>query len=193
MKTLDKPVLVLNKLWHAIRIVPAIRALTLLFTDKASAVDGEDYSMYSWEEWIKITVVEDDECITTSSSLLKIPKVIVLSKYDKFPKKGMKLTKKNIFLRDHFTCQYSGQIVSLNDADIDHVNPKSRGGKTSWNNLVVCSKEINRKKANRTPEEAGLRLLKPPSKPSSQVIYIDPQMKVDPYWEKFIANKINGR
>lgn len=190
MKTLDEPVLVLNKLWNAIRVVPAIRAFTLLFAGKASVIDGDDYNVYSWEDWVELPVEEGDMFVTTSSSSLKIPKVIALSKYDKMPKKGMKLTKRNIFLRDNFTCQYTGKTVSTKNGDIDHVKPKSRGGKTAWNNLVVCSKDINRKKADRTPEEAGLRLLRLPSRPSPQVIYIDPKMDMHPYWKKFIKVRV---
>jgi 5-methylcytosine-specific restriction endonuclease McrA len=99
----------------------------------------------------------------------------------------MKLTKRNIFLRDNFTCQYTGKTVSTKNADIDHVIPKAQGGRTSWENLVVCSKDVNRKKADRTPQEAGLRLLKRPCKPEPQVIYIDPRMDMPPSWKKFIA------
>lgn len=189
MDTLKKPVLVLNKIWMPIRVIPSIRAFTLLFAGKACVIDGDEYNVYSWEDWTELPIEEGDDIIHTSHSSVKIPKVIVLSKYDKLPKKGMKLTKRNIFLRDNFTCQYSGKTVSTKNADIDHVQPKSRGGKTNWSNLVVCSKAINRMKANRTPEEAGLKLLKKPSKPEPQVIYVDPRIDMDPYWEKFITKR----
>ena len=189
MDTLQKPVLVLNKLWMPIRVVQSIRAFTLLFAGKASVVDVEDFSIFTWDEWQKTPTQEGDAVIHTSNSNVKLPEVIVLSNYDKIPKKGMKLTKRNIFLRDNFTCQYTGKTVSTKTADIDHVIPKSRGGKTSWDNLVVCSKPVNRKKADRTPDEAGLKLLKRPTKPEPQVIYIDPKMDMPPSWKKFIAKK----
>lgn len=169
-------------------MIPSIRAFTLLFAGKASAVDVDDYAVFTWDEWLNIPTKESDEVIHTSSSDVKIPEVIVLSKYDKLPKKGMKLTKRNIFLRDNFTCQYTGATVSTKNADIDHVIPKSRGGRTSWDNLVVCSKSVNRIKADKTPQEAGLQLLKRPTKPEPQVIYIDPRMDMPPSWKKFIAN-----
>ena len=190
METLKKPVLVLNKLWAPIRVVPSIRAFILLFAGKASVVDVIDYAVFDWDEWCKLVPGEEDVTITTSMSKVKIPEVIVLSKYDKLPKKGMKLTKRNIFIRDDFKCQYSGATVNTKSADIDHVIPKSRGGKTSWENLVVCSKHINRDKADRTPQEAGLTLLKKPSKPAPQVIYIDPRMNMPESWGKFIAKKV---
>ena len=189
MDALKKPVLVLNKLWTPIRVIPSIRAFTLLFAGKAYVVDVIDYAVFTWDEWSEVIAKTDDEVIHTSNADIKLPEVIVLSKYDKLPKKGMKLTKRNIFLRDEFICQYSGKIVNTKTADIDHVIPKSRGGKTSWDNLVVCSKSINRQKANKTPHEAGLKLLKKPGRPEPQVIYIDPRMDMPKSWASFIAKK----
>ena len=190
MEALKKPVLVLNKLWMPIRVIPAIRAFTLLFADKAHVVSVSDYSVFNWDEWCLTSVEDDDITIQTSNTTVKVPEVIVLSKYDKVPKKGMKLTKRNIFIRDGFTCQYTGEKVSTKTADIDHVIPKSRGGKTSWDNLVVCSKKVNRKKADKTPQEAGLTLLKEPCKPPPQVIFIDPRMEVPESWKKFMSKKM---
>lgn len=187
MGNLQKEVLVLNKLWIAIRIIPAIRAFTLLFAGKASVVDGSDYTIFDWDEWLALPTEEGDDIITTSQSNVKIPKVIVLSRYDKLPKKGMKLTKRNIFLRDNFCCQYSGVKVNAKNGNVDHVIPKSKGGKTTWNNLVACSKKINSLKGDRTPAEAGLTLISPPGRPEPQVIYIDPRINMDPYWKKFIS------
>jgi len=190
MEKLEKPVLVLNKLWMPIRVIATIRAFTLLFAGKASAVDVSDYSVFTWDEWSEIIPEADEQVIQTANSSIKIPEVIVLSNYDKLPKKGMKLTKRHIFLRDNFTCQYSGEKVSRKTGDIDHIFPKSRGGKTSWENLVVCSKKINRQKADKTPQEAGLTLLKKPGKPEPQVIYIDPRMDMPESWGKFIAKRV---
>lgn len=181
--------LVLNKLWTPIRVIPSIRAFTLLFAGKASVVDVIDYAVFTWDEWSKVPTKDEDNVIHTSNADIKLPEVIVLSNYDKLPKKGMKLTKRNIFLRDNFTCQYSGKTVNTKTADIDHIIPKSRGGTTSWDNLVVCSKTINRKKADRTPQEAGLRLLKKPGRPEPQVIYIDPRMDMPDSWANFISKK----
>lgn len=189
MDTLQTPVLVLNKLWMPIRVVPAIRAFTLLFAEKAYVVDTSDYTVFNWKEWCELETDDDEIVVKTVTSDVKMPEVIVLSKYDKIPKKGMKLTKRNLFLRDNFKCQYTGEEVNTKTADIDHVIPKSKGGPTNWTNLVVCSKHINRRKADRTPQEAGLTLIKKPKKPEPQVIYIDPRMDMPKSWEKFIAKK----
>jgi hypothetical protein len=189
MSALNKPVLVLNKMWMPIRVITTIRALKLLFAEKAFVVNVDDYVVFNWTDWQKLSVADGEEAIMTTQAPVKIPEVIVLAHYDKLPKKGLKLTKRNIFLRDDFTCQYTGAKVSTKTADIDHVIPKSRGGRTSWDNLVVCSKEVNRRKADKTPDEAGLKLLKQPCKPEPQVIYIDPRMDMPESWSRFIAKK----
>lgn len=84
-------------------------------------------------------------------------------------------------------CQYTGKQVSQSKADIDHVIPRSRGGKNSWENMVVCSKELNRAKGNKTPKEAGLKLIKKPGKPSDRQLLFDPKLQIPSSWEKFIG------
>ncbi len=189
MTSLNKPVLVLNKVWMPIRVIPAIRAFKLFFAGKASAVDGETFYAYDWGEWLKQPISDSDAVINSVQYAVKVPEVIVLSKYDKVFRKNVKLTKRNIYIRDNYKCQYSGKRIPTSEADIDHVIPKSQGGLNSWDNMVVCTKEINRKKGNKTPEQAGLKLIKKPRKPSSDVLLIDPKLKVPESWGKFI--KVN--
>ena len=102
------------------------------------------------------------------------------------PNHDVKLTKRNIFIRDGYRCQYSGERVDPKNADIDHVIPISKGGQTVWNNLVVSSKHINRKKGNKSLEESGLKLLKKPKKPNAQSILFDPRKEIPETWKKFI-------
>ncbi len=186
MSVLNRPVLVLNKVWMPIRVVPTYRALVLMFANKASAVDPNTYYAYKWDDWVKEPVEDTDNIITTSRDVVKAPEVIVLSTYDKVYRKDIRLTKRNIYIRDGYKCQYSGKKIKESDADIDHVIPRSKGGRNSWENMVVCSKDINRMKADRTPEQAGLKLIKRPTKPSSGRLLIDPKVKVPESWSKFI-------
>jgi len=183
---MNKPVLVLNKVWMPIRVIPTYRALVLIYANKASAIDTDTYYAYSWEDWIKEPIKESDSIITSSSGDVRIPEVIVLSTYDKVYRKDLRLTKRNIYIRDGLKCQYTGVDVKGSDADIDHVIPRSQGGKNSWENMVVCSKEVNRRKANRTPEQAGLKLIKKPCKPNSDILLIDPKMNTPKSWNKFV-------
>ena len=190
MSALNKAVLVLNKMWLPIRIIPAYRALTLVFAGKASSVDCADWSAYNWELWVKHGVSKKPYgTILTSSCEIEIPEIVVLSTYDKVYKKDVKLTKRNIYIRDGYKCQYTGKKVKESESDIDHIVPRSKGGRNSWENLVVCSKEINRMKANRTPEQAGLKLIKKPTKPDSDRMLIDPKINIPESWDKFV--KVN--
>jgi len=188
MKTLDRPVLVLNKSWMPIRVITVKRACTLIFADKASVILPDDYSVYNWEKWCNIDVSDDKEGIQLCYSRVLIPEVIVLIRFDKVKIHGVRLTKRSIFIRDQHQCQYSGKKVKLDDADIDHIIPKSKGGTSTWENMVVCSKEINRLKGNRTPEEAGLKLLKQPHCPTYNRVMIDPKTNVPKSWDKFLSH-----
>ena len=187
MSSLNRLVLVLNKMWIPIRIASVKRCLKLIFANKASIVDPSDYAVYSWDNWIEMDSSTDKYVISTTSKDLKVPEVIVLLKYDKVYIKDLKLTKKNLYIRDKYRCQYTGKQVSYEEADIDHVIPRSKGGKNSWENMVVCSKEVNRQKANRTPDEAGFKLIRKPAKPSNKRLLIDPKMNIPSSWTKFIT------
>ena len=189
MTMLNKPVMVLNKVWLPVRIIPAYRALILVFAKKASAIDGDTFYAYKWEDWVKEPIKDTDEVIKATNYSVKIPELIVLSTYDKVFKKDVRLTKKNIFIRDGNICQYTGEKMKASEADIDHVIPRAQGGENSWPNLVVCSKEINRKKADRTPEQAGLKLIRQPSKPSPDKLLIDPKINRPESWDKVLGNK----
>lgn len=184
MSVLKEPVLVLNKVWMKIRIITVKRALKLIFADRASIISGPDFQIYKWKEWSELEADPDEKGIQTVYRRIKLPIVITLGKYDKVHRKSMRLTKQNIYRRDKYVCQYTGKRLSAAEADLDHIIPRSQGGRNSWNNLVVCSKEVNRVKADRTPEEAGLRLIKRPQKPTEYII-VDPKIIENPYWENF--------
>lgn len=185
MAHLNDPVLVLNKSWLPIRVKKVKSALNLIFRGRACVVDAITYEVYDCEQWINKEVKEGDKFLRAAHSRVKVPEVIVLTSYNKIPEQGVKLTKKNIFMRDKYTCQYTGKRVDPKNADIDHIIPKSKGGKNTWDNLVVSSKDINRKKGSRTPEEAGLKLIKQPRKPLYRSLLIDPRKEMPEAWKNF--------
>lgn len=114
-----------------------------------------------------ITVVEEyDEVIHTGQQEFPVPSVVALTKMAPLPEKAA-FTRNNIYLRDDYTCQFTGVRYPASELTLDHVYPASRGGKSTWTNLVTCHKDINFKKADRTPKEAGLRLIKQPHAPSA--------------------------
>jgi 5-methylcytosine-specific restriction endonuclease McrA len=125
--------------------------------------------------------------IRTPKFKIKIPELIVLHSYNTVPKYSVRLSRRNLLIRDKFRCQYTGKKLNGKNATIDHVIPRSRGGKTTWDNVVIASIEANNKKANRTPEEAGMKLLSTPKKPhwNSHLFSLLPKEKPTS-WKPFI-------
>ena len=166
---LQSPVLVLNRLWQAVNVCTARRALTLLFEGRAEVVyespDGQ-FQTFDFDRWQSFT--EDrkpEDLVRTVSFQIGVPRVILLAVFDRFPKKEVKFTRHNIFERDKNTCQYCGRVFERNDLNLDHVVPRDRGGPTSWENIVCSCIPCNTRKANRTPREASMNLIRPPARP----------------------------
>lgn len=189
MSSLNLDVLVLNKVWMPIRIIKVKRCIKLVFADRASIVDPDDYSIYNWDKWTSLPIPKGEDYISTTRNNVRVPELIVLSRYDKTHRRSLRLTKRNIYLRDGHVCQYTGQKINKNNGDIDHIVPRSKGGKNTWDNVVACLKDINRQKGNRTPEEAGLKLLRKPKKPHYDHLLIDPKITIRESWKKFIKVK----
>ena len=131
-------------------------------------------SLWPWQEAIKAVYLERvnvaaeyDEVVRSEKLTLQLPSVIVLKTYI-VPKKTVPFTRSNLFLRDEFTCQYCG--CKGKDLTFDHVVPKSRGGKTRWDNVVAACKTCNLKKAAKTASQAGFKLRKAPIKPSPEIL-----------------------
>ena len=188
---LGQRVLVLNRLWQAVNVCSVRRALTLLFTDHAQVVYNDEegnFHTFSFGEWTDFSELEpDDESIATVSFRLRIPRVILLLGYDRFPKQEVKFTRHNIFERDNNTCQYCGKTLDRRDLNLDHVVPRDRGGPTTWENVVCSCIPCNTQKGNRTPKEAKLRLIKLPRKPKWRpFIQVSFGVKTHDCWKHFI-------
>lgn len=166
---LNQHVLVLNRLWQAVSICTARRALTLLFSGHARVVLGDesgDFQTFDFKEWRDLSEQQPHpESIHTVSLKIRVPRVILLAMFDRLPKKEVKFTRHNIFERDKNTCQYCGETFDRKDLNLDHVIPRDRGGPTSWENIVCSCVWCNTKKANCTPREAGMRLIRKPKRP----------------------------
>ena len=117
------------------------------------------------DEWITLPVREGDYAVRTARGAIRLPTVIVSVNYARVPKKRPKLSAKNIRERDGNRCQYTGKLLHPDEGSLDHVLPRSRGGKDEWGNLVWSDKAVNAKKGNRLPHEAGLKLLTVPRAP----------------------------
>ncbi len=166
--TLQDHVLVLNRLWQAINVCTVERALALLYTGHAQVVyrDDDGFNTFSFDEWQDFSDhCNENDVVKTISIRIRIPRIILLMFFDRMPNKEVKFTRHNIFERDKNTCQYCGVKFDRNELNIDHVVPRQRGGLTTWTNVVCSCLPCNGRKANRSPEEAGMRLIRKPKKP----------------------------
>src|SRR5688572_32784598 len=141
---MNSRVLVLNASFEPINVCTARRAVVLILKGVANAEESS-------AQWLH-----------SSRFSMPMPSVIRLMEYIHIPFERKSLSRKNILLRDHNTCQYCGRQHAPSELTLDHVQPRSRGGESSWDNLVACCKRCNHRKGNRTPEESGMHLLRRP-------------------------------
>ena len=188
---LNQQVLVLNRLWQAVNVCTGKRALTLLFEGRAEVVSGSDdgsFQTFDFTQWQDFSKDQPHpESISTISFKIRVPRVILLLLFDKLPKKEVKFTRYNIFERDKNTCQYCGGIFEKKDLNLDHVVPKHRGGPTSWENIVCSCVKCNTKKANRTPIEARMHLIRKPKRPKWRpFIQVNIGLNCHDSWKHFL-------
>jgi len=174
MNILNKSiVLVLNRNWQAINIRTPQEAFCQLATNVATALDialddggsAQALRPVTWDEWITLPIRPQDNAVNTVRGPIRVPTVIVAVNFAKVPKKRPKLCAKTIRERDGNRCQYTGKLLKPDEGSLDHVLPRSRGGPDTWENLVWSSKDVNTRKGNRLPHEAGLKLLSVPRAP----------------------------
>ncbi len=161
-------VLVLNRNWQAINVTTPAMAFCQMSTDVATGMDicGAEHMVPTrWRDWVGLPVRDGDCFIGTPSGRVRVPTVVVLARFNRVPMKRPKFSLRNLWERDGGRCQYTGRPLAPGEGNIDHVVPRSRGGATSWENCVVADRKVNTRKADRTPAEAGLRLLKTPRTP----------------------------
>ena len=189
--SLDCPVLVLNRLWQPIHTCSVKRALRLVCLGHAQIVETDGESRYQTHDLISWAEHSADhlagELIRTVRHAFRIPRIIVLALYDRIPRKQVKFTRRNIFLRDKFTCQYCGDNFPERDLNLDHVVPRDKGGKTTWENIATSCIRCNTRKANKLAHEAGMRLLRKPTTPRWRPLFgMCPEAPEDESWTQFL-------
>jgi 5-methylcytosine-specific restriction endonuclease McrA len=142
--TLLSPVLVLNASYEPINVCAARRALVLVL------------------KGVAMTEEENGHFLHSARVAMRLPSVIRLLEYRRIPHQSRALSRKNILLRDRNTCQYCGTVMASGELTLDHVVPRSRGGSSTWENLVACCHPCNRRKGNQFPQEAGMKLMREP-------------------------------
>jgi 5-methylcytosine-specific restriction endonuclease McrA len=160
---INSPVLVLNRYYQPVHVTSVKRAFGLLYLGVAKAIDSQ-YRLYEFADWAALSAA-DHEAITTVSRTIRVPRVVVLYAYEYLPKGRVRFSRLNIYARDHDTCQYCARTLPRAELNLDHVLPRSQGGKTSWENVVCSCVPCNLRKGGRTPEQARMRLMKKPVRP----------------------------
>ena len=171
--SLDARVLVLNKLYSAVRVVDARRAFTLLAKGAAEVISPESgsyvsYNLTSWaeaSEFQREFELTEHDWVTTPNLVLAVPKIIRLLGYERLPREPVKLNRRNIYARDANRCQYFGKHFSTKGLTLDHVVPRVQGGGNAWTNLVCACVRCNARKGGRTPSQARMKLIREPVKP----------------------------
>jgi hypothetical protein len=161
---LNSSVLVLNRSYLPVHVTSARRAFTLLYQGIARAID-EQYQTFDFDAWSQLAVARDAEAIGTSGGPIRIPRVIVLVAFDRLPKRHVRFSRINLMARDNFQCQYCARKPHRAELNLDHVVPRSLGGRSTWENVVTSCVDCNRRKGGRTPRQAHLKLLRKPERP----------------------------
>jgi 5-methylcytosine-specific restriction endonuclease McrA len=169
-------VLVLNASYEPINVCSERRAVVMIFKGVARMEEHNGHVLHS------------------AKFQMRAPSVIRLTDYIHIPFKNRSLSRKNILLRDHSQCQYCGKHLPPSELTLDHVYPRSRGGESSWDNLVACCKRCNHKKGNRTPEEAGMHLVR---RPRGFSLHVNRQIirylgRADEAWRKYLFYEAEG-
>ncbi|MGI8656657.1 MAG: HNH endonuclease [Pyrinomonadaceae bacterium] len=169
-------VLVLNASFEPINVCTERRAVVMIFKGVARAEEHNGHLLRS------------------SKLVIHAPSVIRLTEYIHIPFERRSLSRKNILLRDHSACQYCAKQLPPSELTLDHVHPRSRGGDSTWDNLVACCKRCNHRKGNRTPEEAGMQLLR---RPRGFSLHVNRQImrylgRADEAWRKYLFFESNA-
>lgn len=183
---LERPTLVLNRSWQPTGVAPVRRALMLLWNAAACVVDPDDYRLYTWADWARLTLRDGEPFLQAVTFRMRVPEVVTLVRHDRPALVTVNFSRRNLFRRDRWTCQYCGVQPGTEELTIDHVVPRSLGGGSTWENCVLACVPCNARKANRTPDQAGMRLRKRPVRPSWKPMYAEADVRIES-WSRFLS------
>jgi len=180
MNLLEQPCLVLNAHWQPIDEITVEAALSNICKGALRGIDTTTMRAILWDEWLTLPVRSSDQAIRSIRGPVRIPRVTVAS-YNGMPER----MPRTVAERDSYRCAYTGEHCPPQTGSEDHVMPRSRGGTNDWTNKVWSRKDINHRKGNRTPAEAGLKLLVKPQKPKPVKACLKIKAR-HPEWEPFV-------
>ncbi|MFT4177296.1 MAG: HNH endonuclease [Luteolibacter sp.] len=191
---LEQPVLVLNRSWQPIHTCSVRRALHLLCIGHAEVVqvegdarfDTHDFS--SWAAYSECSA--DGQMVHGIRMALCVPKIVVLAIYDRLPRLEVKFSRRNVFLRDRFTCQYCTRVFPESQLNLDHVHPRAKGGRTTWDNIVTSCFRCNTRKGHKLPHEVDMHPVRKPFAPRWRPLFgLAENGLGDESWEHFLPRE----
>lgn len=203
--SLEMPTLILNKNWQGIDACTVKEAICDVYSDRAKIVHPTSFTVHTLEDWMTMEIPEGDPYIQSVSGRIKIPEVIVHTKYGRIPHRKVVFSRRNLWKRDSFCCQYCGKKPVYDEITIDHVLPRSKGGVSSFENCVLACVDCNKRKDDRTPEQSGMKLFRwieqdgklcksfyhRPIRPKWSPVYAVKRQKVPASWGTFLHQKID--
>jgi 5-methylcytosine-specific restriction endonuclease McrA len=183
---LQRPTLVLNRNWQPVHVTPVARALTMLWNETAVVVDPDDFRQYTWADWSRLAPRAGEPFLQAVRARFRVPEVLTLTRYDRTRPLTVTFSRRNLFKRDHYTCQYCGARPGTSELSIDHIVPRSRGGVSNWENCVLACIDCNKRKGHRTLDESHMRLRRPPFRPSWRPLYASHGVRIES-WSKFLS------
>lgn len=188
---LGNQTLVLNKRWVPVQVTTVKEAIGLVAKGHAKIIDPETFEVFdlhSWGDFTKAKQILEGDKIHSVRLVIAAPEVIMLTTYDGLGERSVVFSRRNLFKRDHHTCQYCGAQPDADELTVDHIIPRSKGGVSSWINCVLACVPCNKKKADRTVEQAGMKLRKEPKKPTWKALMQSAARSKKKSWERFVSD-----
>ncbi len=186
---LTAPTLVLNKSWVPISTTTVRHAINLAIKDSARLIQPDTYQVHDFESWCTLSPLPEGGAIRTPNLIIRLPEVIVLMAYNKIPGNKVPFSRRNVYRRDGNLCQYCGRHVHHSEMTIDHVVPRSVGGKNTWENCVIACRRCNNAKGDKALSECGLRLLRRPTQPDWSPCITTRKGQRCQSWRGFVSEK----
>lgn len=204
MSIMSLQVLSLNKVYQPMGLISVKEAVEAIFAERAEIIEEElngTFSNHNVNSWLELSAMKklfkeegeegiNDLWINWTDPAFVVPRVVRYLNYDKSYVRRVKFSRRNIITRDNYHCIYCNKKFAIEDLQLEHIIPRSRGGKTTWENTATSCYKCNQKKSNKTPKEAGMKLHWKPIKPkflpkNNKIIVHDPRYK---FWEQFISD-----
>jgi 5-methylcytosine-specific restriction endonuclease McrA len=186
---LNDPTLVLNRSWIAVSTTTVREAISMVYRGVARVIQPDNFQTHDFDSWADLAAVQDGPVIHTVRLRIRVPEVILLLRHDRMPSRAVPFSRRNLYRRDGFRCQYCGTRQPTQELSIDHVLPRSRGGRTTWDNCVLACIPCNVRKGNRTLQESGMSLRRVPARPAWSPCLTVTVARRRASWEKFVSEQ----